>query len=373
MTAIHEPLLSPVRTARCVPAVPDAGWDRFVATAPGGTMEQTTAWAETKRRLGMHPMLVTMTSADRLVGGGVIQVTSIAPGVRVGYAPHGPLLGASDGDHADAIVGALVDAGRRLHLRGLVVQPARDTVVPEPVLAGRGFVPSPLAVATDATAVIDLTRTVEAMTAALSSSRRHVKRLAESALRIREATDDADLDVFHRLYVASAQRQGFVPVTAAYVRAQWSVLRPLGLLRLFVAELDGCAVAAETATFFGDTVTPRLKGWAGDDRKLRAPELLEWWLVLLAKAEGYRRYDQGGINRDYALGVLAGEGVAVSELKAAHPSAYYKHSFGGSVELLPPPFLHVYNPLARTVVRRLGPRLAHDDRLRRLANRWKSG
>ena len=200
-----------------------------------------------------------------------------------------------------------------------------------------------------------------------------MKRLAESPLCIREATDDGDLDAFYGLYAASAERQGFVAVSPGYVRAQWDVLSPRRLVRLFVAEIDGTAVAAEIATFFGDDVTPRLKGWAGDDRKLRAPELLEWWLVLHAKAEGFRRFDQGGVNRDYAVGVLRDAPGAVAALKAAHPTSYFKHSFGGRVELLPQPYLYVFNPAARAVARRLGPRYADHDGLKRVANRWKSG
>ena len=362
--------------ARIVPTTPSDEWDAFVAATPGGSIEQTTRWAEAKRRTGMRTALVTVSDDDRLMAGAVVQIRSIAPAVSVGFVPHGPLLGASDGHRWPAVVAALVDAARALGVRALVVQPPAGAAAAERELVRHGFFPSPLAVATEATIELDLTRSFAELSAGLSSSRRHAKRLASMPLRIREATTSDDVTTFHRLYLATAARQRFVPVELACVRAQWEELHPAGLLRLFVAEHDGEAVASQTATFFGDTVTPRLSGWTGGDRALRAPELLDWWLVQRAKDEGFRRFDFGGIAREYALGVT-GTGAAApqptSALKAAHPTSYYKHSFGGDVVVLPPPYLHVVNALARPLARFASPRLARSVALRRRANRWKSG
>jgi lipid II:glycine glycyltransferase (peptidoglycan interpeptide bridge formation enzyme) len=365
----------------------DDAWDCFVESVPGAPIEQTTMWAETKQRIGIDCVRVRALHADGSpAAGALLQIKSVAPGVKVGYVPYGPIVDPVHPTAAEAVLDGLELAVRQLHLCALVVQPGRSSpFVGDPrgsapdggrptwlevALRERGYDPAPVAVAPEATVELDLTIPYDALAEGLSSSRRRVKKEADPAVSFMEVHRDDDLETFHRLYDTSAERQGFTGVSLPYLRGQWDVLHPRGRARLFFACYEGEPLCGLFGTAFAGNFTPRLTGWTGEHRSLRLPERLRWRVICAMRDEGFARYNQGGVERGF-LTALA-EGRRAEAIKA-YPSSHYKYSFGGAAISSPGPYQLVVNPVLRAAVRRLLPVLTGSPRLQAMANRWKSG
>jgi lipid II:glycine glycyltransferase (peptidoglycan interpeptide bridge formation enzyme) len=81
-----------------------------VATAPGGTYQQTSMWAQVKSLAEWRPVRITLSRDGAVVAGCQVLVRRVAWFGPVAYVPYGPL--AADGDAAT--VSAMLDALQQL-------------------------------------------------------------------------------------------------------------------------------------------------------------------------------------------------------------------------------------------------------------------
>src|SRR5262245_16415812 len=141
----------PIPALKRSSAEPHAAWDRFVERCPGGDLVQTTAWATTKRGVGLQTSLTTAHGPDgEIVGGGLVIVKEVLTGVRLGYVPRGPLLN-GDSDSAVTVVDGLISSARSKGVQLLIIQPPLGGEACESALAARGFEPGCPGVAPEAT------------------------------------------------------------------------------------------------------------------------------------------------------------------------------------------------------------------------------
>ena len=101
----------------------DAAWDAFVQSHAQAHLLQTSGWAALKSRFGWQAARVALfDEAGRAVAGASILLRSVA-GIRIAYAPKGPLTGWAD----EALTGALLEAMaaecRRLGAATLKIEP----------------------------------------------------------------------------------------------------------------------------------------------------------------------------------------------------------------------------------------------------------
>ncbi len=121
----------------------DAAWDAFVQSHAQAHLLQTSGWAALKSRFGWQAARVALfDEAGRAVAGASILLRSVA-GIRIAYAPKGPLTGWAD----EALTGALLEAMaaecRRLGAATLKIEPdLPDTAANRRALARHGFAPS---------------------------------------------------------------------------------------------------------------------------------------------------------------------------------------------------------------------------------------
>ena len=153
-----------------------------------------------------------------------------------------------------------------------------------------------------------------------------------------------NLATFHRLLVATSQRRGFTPFAKEYIGEMWRALSPPGYAKLFVAEYEGEAVAAQLVVPFGDTVIAKQFGWSGQHGQRQPNEALEWATIKWAKSRGYRYYDLEGIEPQAAEVLARGEKLPESMRQSP---TFYKIGFGGEARLLPKTYCYLFNPLLR--------------------------
>jgi lipid II:glycine glycyltransferase (peptidoglycan interpeptide bridge formation enzyme) len=343
-------------------------WDEFVASHPGGGHLQLSQWAAVKRTVGWDSVIAGFETNDGIVGGAAILHRRIPVFGRIGYIPRGPLL--DDPDLAPRFVEELTRMASRLGIRHLTVQPPMGGEALEPVMATAGFFPGTAPVAPDATLVVDLARDDDEILGAMSARTRYNVRLFQRReLRLRGG-DATDLTAYHHLLERTSKRQGFDPYPLDYYLALWEQLAPLGHIHLFLLERSDELVSAMLAVTFGDTVTNKLAVWSGEHGQDRPNEGLYWMVMQWGKAHGFRRFDLEGIPRPVAEATIAGAEIPE---KYRSSVASFKLGFGGTLLLLPGPWIWASSRPVAAAYRKLteqgrGARMA-----KRLVNRLRTG
>jgi lipid II:glycine glycyltransferase (peptidoglycan interpeptide bridge formation enzyme) len=344
-------------------------WDRFVGATPGGDLVQTSSWSEAKRALGFETCMVTARRGGELIGGALMVIKRFGP-FGVAYIARGPLLSPAHPGATAELLDDLERAARVRRVHHLIVQAplAGDAIVAG--LVARRYAADAPAVAPTATLRLDLARDLDAILAGMSASHRsQIRRGERRGVQVRLG-GEGDLGLFCALHQATARRQGFKALSPAYLRHQWSALAGRAPVQLIFARHDDRPLAAIWLTAFGDTVTYRLPGWSGEGRELYPNLACHWAAICWAKAQGYRYYDLGGIERRYAELIRAGGAVPEALLRS---HAAFKTKFGAELVLLPTARQLTFNPLARAVINAVHGRISRTRSFDRLVTRLRSG
>jgi lipid II:glycine glycyltransferase (peptidoglycan interpeptide bridge formation enzyme) len=345
-------------------------WDRFVSAINGGDVVQTSCWAEAKRALGFETCHVISRERGEILGGALMVIKRFGPFGGVAYVARGPLVARARPEVSTGLLDDLEQAARARRVRHLILQPplGSDSMTAE--LTARGYAADAPAVAPTATVRLDLTRDLEDILAGMSSARRrNVRRGEERGIRVRVGSE-CDLDLFHALHQATARRQGFNALSKGYLRHHWGALARRAAVHLIFAYYDQRPLAGIWLTSFGDTMTYRLQGWAGEGSELYPNVACHWEAIRWAKAQGYRWYDLGGIERRCAELIAAGERLPEALLRSP---ATFKTQFGRELVLMPTARQFTFNPLARAAVNALYGRMARMRSFSRLMTRLRSG
>ena len=374
-----EALLRP--RAGVAPSPAEAAWDRFVETTAGGDVVQTAAWGRSKDAMGFAAAIaVSHGPAGAIEGGGLVIARRVAllrgrlPLATVGYVARGPLVGREDPGVIDRVLEAVEQAARRLGVMHLIIQPPAGGDAIAAGLARRGYDADATAVAPACTLMIDLSAEEESLFAAMSASqRRNLRKARKFGVQVRRGTE-ADLATFHALQEATATRQGYRPLSLAYLEAQWRALRPSVAIEIFLAaapEAPDRPIAGSLVTAYAGTVTDKIPGWTGEAPGLQPNVACSWEAIAWAKAEGFHLFDLGGIPR--AAGEALINGNREAESHGERNPAAFKARFGGSVVMLPEAWQRTFNPVLRPAFRFAWQKLATHPRLKSFVNGLRNG
>ena len=336
-----------------------ARWDELVRNVPESDVNQLSAWADVRRAAGFKPLYLFVRRGTELVGGALVIGRRLPLVGEVGYLPYGPVVATdTDRDPAIAALAAALERLARRKMLMLFVQPPPDGDDISRELQRRGFRPSHAGIAPVATLRLDLARDADELRAGLRKRlQRWTRRWPVRGVRVRRGTQD-DVALFARLHAATAQHQGFTPLSLDYLATLYGRLAAGGHAELFVGEIDGRPVAARLYSGCGGVLKLRLVGMDRDDEaaRLSVAAAVEWEAILWAKANGYCWFDFGGI-RETAVSVLEAEGADSSALTS---SEAFKATFGGTPFRYPTPVEMISSRLVRT---------AYDLSIRRPAGR----
>jgi hypothetical protein len=352
----------------CVEAGVDLAWDALVE-ASGGDLTQTTLWAASRQRLGFRAYHITSRQLKELLGGCLMYVTRVAPACRVASIPRGPLVFTPESSAAFAVVRDIVASARRCGVRVLVIQPPEGVPALDEATIEIGFRPGAPSVAPDATIRLDLSRSNEELLGAMSPMRRrNLRKALRSGLEVRQ---DDDIELFHQLHAATAQRQGFFPATRENLRAQWDLLAPHASCTMFIARYHGMAAAGIWATRFAGTVTFKLAGWdASSSAPPHASDAVHWAAIQWARTNGDRTYDLGGFDRHSAECLVSRRPMPDDFHRS---SSFFKVGFGGAAVLLPRARFLLLPKIADLALGRAAQSLFGSSGVRRLAQHLRNG
>lgn len=341
-------------------------WDAFVAAAGGG-LAQTWGWGEAKTEAGWSPVRVGVSAAGETVGGAQILMRGVGRFGRIGYLDGGPLLVAGRAEVAPRLLEAIEAQCRHHRIRALTVDPPAGSPIDDAALAAAGYVPSRVKTSLGATVRVDLTRPEAEILAGMKSKTRYnIRKGQRAGIEVRRG-GAADLAIFRGLLQRTADRQGFVAPDEAYLTALWDRLAPAGRLVMFLAEVDGEAVAAILVAADGDAAVYKRGAWDGRHGSAHPNEVLHWEAISWARDSGFSWYDFDGIEREVAEALLAGE-----ETEGIQSVTRFKLGFGGIVVLLPRSSTLVPNRMLRLGYRLVLPRLLRLRAFRRVIRSLRS-
>jgi lipid II:glycine glycyltransferase (peptidoglycan interpeptide bridge formation enzyme) len=364
MMSAHSPAYS--STVETSPEF-DTAWDRFVEAHPTIHHAQTAAWARAQRASNIESYIATCnTSATgEVLGGAVVIVRTIRGAGRVGYIDRGPVFAREADRHQ--VLDAVMDSVRSQRLSMLVLQPADGDFATARILRDRGFGTTHFKTSLGATVKVDLTHGDAdiVLSSMKSKTRSNVRKALRSPLRFRSATTSADIDSFHQLLRATADRQGFTAPSNSFLHG---VIDHLGdrWARIMLVELDGRAVSGMLAMTVGDSLVYKRGAWSGDAGEHRPNELLHWGALNWAIDEGKSSYDFDGLERA-AMHTLGHDVVATQ--KPVSSVDRFKLGFGGEPVLLPDVLTNVPNPVIRLAYDRLFPAVAGNKVVKRQLKR----
>jgi CelD/BcsL family acetyltransferase involved in cellulose biosynthesis len=147
--------------------------------------------------------------------------------------------------------------------------------------------------------LIDLDRSPDEILAGISSStRKKIRRgLRSGEVSVEELTERTELSEWYEL-LRQTYRRARVPLPhRSLFDAAFDVLRPLGMIKFFVARVRGVAVACSAELCYKQTIY----GWyGGSDRAYSSyipNDLLMWHVLAWGASNGYRVYDFGGAGK----------------------------------------------------------------------------
>jgi lipid II:glycine glycyltransferase (peptidoglycan interpeptide bridge formation enzyme) len=126
--------------------------------------------------------------------------------------------------------------------------------------------------------------------------RRNIKKADKTGVDVGVGGYD-DLPEFHALYVATAKRDGFTPRGLTYFQRMWKAMTAEDpeRIRLYLARLDGEALAATTAVRVGSHVWYSYGSSADHRRDVRPSNAIQWRMIRDARDGGASVYDLRGI------------------------------------------------------------------------------
>ncbi len=290
-----------------------SAWDDLIRGLPCAHPLQTSVWGSFKQRsTGWQPEKFIWQDASGAVCAAALLLTRRIGFLRVLYMPKAPLLNYAD----SALLAQVLDDLERLARRRFAIQlkidpdvvqhtgePNTPTWQSDPLGAAvvatlhkRGWRFSAEQVQFKNTVLLDLTRSEDALLAAMTQSkRRKVRYGARHGVTIRAATL-ADLPAMVALYVETGKRNAFTTRPAAYYLDEWQTLLEAGLAHALIAEVNGQMVAHVVLLAFGQKCLYFSGASTSDNelRKLMPADALQWEAMLWAKANGFSIYDMWG-------------------------------------------------------------------------------
>ncbi len=209
-------------------------------------------------------------------------------GWTVGYFPKGPRP-------TPAMLEQLKKIGREQKAIFIQLEPDVIAQSHRPFSGMRDLVPSHHPLFTKYTFVFDLTKSEDALLAAMHSKTRYNLRIAQKhGVTVQEDNSDEAFGEYLRLSQETTGRQGFYAHDAHYHEAMWSTMKKAGIAHLFTAKYQEKTLAAWIIFSWKKTLYYPYGASSRDHREVMAPTLMLWEIAKWGKAHGYLSFDLWG-------------------------------------------------------------------------------
>lgn len=270
--------------------IDNTAWDSFVSSHPEANFLQSSHW-------GVLHELLGMTVIRRILPGvgGYQAIVKDARRGRYLEVPGAPLVDWSDAEAVGALVDDLKIIARE---RGCVFIRLRPQLLDTPEnrlrLQSAGLRKAPMHLHAEHTTILDLTKSEDTLLEGMRRQTRYeVKRAAKQGIVVSWSNSASALDEFFSVQTETAQRQGFVPPSKAFLDAQREAFGDA--LRIYRAEKDGVLINLALVVFYEEEADYHEAASTLESRAYAGAYALQWQAIRDAKAKGMSRYNFWGI------------------------------------------------------------------------------
>jgi peptidoglycan pentaglycine glycine transferase (the first glycine) len=277
-------------------------WNTALANLPAAHVLQTWEWGAFKSRYGWRPTryLWLGPEGDQPRAAGSVLTRRLGRWLAsVMYVPKGPALDYGDTALLEQVLAHLEAMARRGRALFVKIDPdvRSDTAEGKAVVATlrrRGWRVSREQVQFRSTILLDLTRSLDELLAAMKSKWRYNTRLAaRRGVTVRRGTS-ADLSLLYQMYAETAARDGFVTRPEDYYRDAWYAFIEAGLAQPLIAEVEREPVAMVLIFRFASRAWYMYGASRAVHREKMPNYLLQWEAIRWARERGCAVYDMWG-------------------------------------------------------------------------------
>jgi CelD/BcsL family acetyltransferase involved in cellulose biosynthesis len=284
----------------------DSRYEAFVETQPNALIYHHPAWLQVlSRENDSRPLCLACEDSDGRLHGvlGLFETRGLPfigrqlAGRRLSSLPRTPVAGplASDRDAAAALLRAAaeqVDTAVGTQLQIKAASNDFDGLVDG--IPGARWRPA---------YAIELPERVEDLRFGNSKNHARIRSTVNKAekinLRLREADSEEDLRAWYDVYLETMRWHAVPARSFRFFKAAWDVLRPLGFLRVLLAELhephQTRLLAGSIFMMFGQTYFYAFNGCRRGDLSLQPNDVIQWHAIHEACRRGFRYYDLGEV------------------------------------------------------------------------------
>lgn len=253
---------------------------------------QSWEWGEFRRENGLDLVRLGHFNGNKMVKAYQLTFHPVPVfGQTIGYLPKGPI---PDND----MVKALTDLGKRKNAAYIKIEP-NITVDKQPSakdqLKKLGLIESGKSLFTKYNFIVDLSKPKDALMASFSQKTRYNIGVAQRKdVEVYESQEDADFEIYLKLYFDTTQRQKYFGHTPDYHKKIWQILKPANMCRLLIAKYENKPLVAWMLFNFGDTLYYPYGGSSKEHREVMASNLVCFEAIALGKKMGFKYFDMWG-------------------------------------------------------------------------------
>jgi lipid II:glycine glycyltransferase (peptidoglycan interpeptide bridge formation enzyme) len=271
-------------------------WEDFVGGQPHACFLQSWNWGAFNEALGDKKFPLGFHEDGKLVGAAMVTMTRARRGSFLACAA-GPLI---DWRRPELFIQLTEHLKRLAKAEGawfIRVRPAIDEDDPAvAVFSKLGYRDAPIHMHAETTLELDITRPEEEVLAGLRKTTRYEIRRAEKlSVHVTQSSDEADVEILHRLQGETVERHGFVPFSLDYLRKQFQSFIGDDQVRLFLAEYEGQTIAAAMIMFHAGMAVYHYGASSNQHSKVPASHLVQWEAIKEAQRRGCHTYNFWGI------------------------------------------------------------------------------
>lgn len=275
-------------------------WNAFVSQQQYVHIMQSYEWGELNQYLGARVYRLGALVNDQLIG--VMQLHAVAiplPILHLNYlyCIRGPVLESPDSPAFPALVKHAQSIAHKEHAIVLRIDPNipdDDSQVEDWLQAFKrlNFHTNTHTGISRRSWVLDLRPSAETLLANFKTTwRQNVRSSQRKGVTIREATSDADFDTYYQILSITGERDDFFIHNKDYHKEMFTRYKQRGQAVLFLAELEGEALAAKMLIKMGDWCWDMFGGSSNSKRNLKATYLIQYHCFLWAKEQGCCFFD----------------------------------------------------------------------------------
>ncbi len=269
-------------------------WRSFVASRPEANFLQSVEWATANEAAGHTVVRGGVSRGEALVAGWQGLVKSARRG-RYLEVPGGPLVDWSDEAAVAELVTQLKAAGTAHRCVFVRIRPQlADSEQARAQLTTLRLHRAPFHLHAEHTNILDLTRSEEELLAGMRRQTRYeVRQAQKKGVQVSWRSDEAAADEFYTVQADTAKRQGFIPPSREFLRAQLAAFGENA--RIYRSEKDGTLLSLALVLFSGQEADYFEAASTPEAREYPGAYAVQWQAIRDAKAMGMTRYNFWGI------------------------------------------------------------------------------